>query len=67
MELDKKMAKIVGAANNKDNRSVVSITAIPSFKGHSPQFGSRFQKIKYDTEMPNNWALPNDKQIMIGL
>ncbi len=46
---------------------LVSITSVPTFKGHSPKFGSRFQKVKYDTEMPKNWGLPQDKQLTLGL
>lgn len=61
------MSNLVGVSTKSDNRNIVSITAIPSFKGYSPQFGSRFQKIKYDTEMPKNWELPKDQQIVVGL
>lgn len=61
------MAKKSGVAVKNDNRNAVSITAIPAFKGHSPQFGSRFQKVKYDTDMPNNWGLPTDYKISLGL
>ena len=43
------MAKVVGFSTKADNKNLMSITAVPSFKGYSPQFGSRFQKIKYDT------------------
>lgn len=46
------MAKIIGIPVKQDNKNVVSITAVPAFKGQSPQFGSRFQKIKYDADMP---------------
>lgn len=46
------MATITGVTMKNDNRNVVSITAVPAFKGQSPQFGSRFQKVKYDTDMP---------------
>lgn len=67
MELEKKLAKQTGIRIREDNKNVVSITAIPTFKGHSPKFGSRFQKVKYDTEMPKNWGLPKDQQIKIGL
>lgn len=61
------MAKTVGVSIKNDNRNVVSITAVPTFKGHPPQFGSRFQKVKYDTEMPKDWGLPQGQQIAIGL
>jgi len=46
------MAKTTGVPIKNDNKNIVSITAIPAFKGQSPQFGSRFQKVKYDTDMP---------------
>jgi hypothetical protein len=42
------MAKMTGVTLKKDNKNIVSITAIPAFKGQSPKFGSRFQKVKYD-------------------
>lgn len=61
------MSGIVGVSTKSDNRNLMSITAVPSFKGYSPQFGSRFQKIKYDTEMPKNWGFPKDQQVLIGL
>lgn len=58
--LESTMAKMIGINVKNDNRNVVSITAVPAFKGESPQFGSRFQKIKYETDMPQNWGLPHD-------
>lgn len=36
IELDKKMSKIVGVSTKVDNRNLMSITAVPSFKGYSP-------------------------------
>jgi hypothetical protein len=52
VELEEKMAIMCGIDVKSDNRNVVSITAVPAFKGESPQFGSRFPKVKYDTDMP---------------
>lgn len=52
VELELKMTKMTGVTIKKDNINVISITAVPAFKGHSPKFGSRFQKVKYDKEMP---------------
>jgi len=52
------LAKLSGIQISEDNKNVVSITSVPHFKGHSPQFGSRLQKVKYDTEMPDDWILP---------
>ena len=52
VDLEEKMAKLMGVSVKQDNKNVVSITAVPAFKGESPQFGSRFQKIKYDADMP---------------
>lgn len=52
VQLEHHMAVICGVGVKADNRNVVSITAIPAFKGESPQFGSRFSKVKYDTDMP---------------
>lgn len=46
------MAIMCGIDVKSDNRNVVSITAVPAFKGESPQFGSRFPKVKYDADMP---------------
>ena len=62
-----KLAKAVGVTIKSDNKNVVSITSIPTFKGHPPQFGSRFEKVKYDKEMPEDWGLPRNQQIAIGL
>ena len=67
MSLEKRLAVVTGVRVKEDNRNVVSITGIPTFKGHSPKFGSRFQKVKYDTDMPKNWGLPKDQQLKIGL
>ena len=61
------MAIATGVRVKEDNKNVVSITGIPTFKGHSPKFGSRFQKVKYDTDMPKDWGLPKDQQLRIGL
>lgn len=41
-----------------DNRSAVSITSLPYFKGQSTEFGTRLQKMNYDIEMPLGWELP---------
>lgn len=43
------MANILGVEVSSDNKNAVSITSVPAFKGQSPQFGSRLQKVKYDT------------------
>lgn len=67
VDLELKMAKRIGVSVKTDNRNVVSITAVPAFKGQSPQFGSRFQKVKYDTDMPKDWGLPKDQQLSVGL
>jgi hypothetical protein len=47
-DVESSMAKMTGVTLKKDSKNIVSITAIPAFKGHSPMFGSRFQKVKYD-------------------
>jgi hypothetical protein len=52
------MGKITGVTSKNDNKNAVSITSVPAFKGQSPQFGSRFPKVKYDADMPENWGLP---------
>ncbi len=52
------MATLVGVKIPVDNKNIVSITSVPTFKGQSPQFGSRLQKIKYDSNMPEDWKLP---------
>lgn len=65
--LEMSLAKKTGVNVKMDNRNVVSITAIPTFKGQPPQFGSRFEKVKYDKNMPKDWGLPKDQQISIGL
>lgn len=57
------MARLLGNKIVSDNKNVVSITSVPAFKGQSPQFGSRLQKVKYDTDMPKGWALPKNKLI----
>ena len=57
---------MTGVKVNKDDNKFVSITSIPTFKGHSPQYGSRFQKVKYDIDMPKNWNLIQNKQVKIG-
>lgn len=38
-----------GIKISTDKKNSVSITSVPYFKGYSPQFGSRLQKVKYDT------------------
>jgi len=43
------MSKLIGVSLKGDNKNAVSITSVPAFKGQSPQFGSRLQKVKYDT------------------
>jgi hypothetical protein len=55
MELGDEMNRKTGVTMRKDIHNAVSITALPAFKGQSPQFGSRFQKVKYDTEMLTNF------------
>ena len=61
------MAKLTGIPILADNKNVVSITSVPAFKGYPPQFGSRLQKIKYETDMPSGWALPTDQPLQISL
>ncbi len=56
--LQTELAKLSGIQVAEDNKNVVSITSVPYFKGYPPQFGSRLQKVKYDTEMPDGWNLP---------
>ena len=45
--LEKKLAKLIGVPIPKDNKNAISITSVPHFKGHSAQFGTRLQKMKY--------------------
>jgi hypothetical protein len=49
---------LTGTKISSDNKTAVSITSVPYFKGYPPQFGSRLQKVQYDTEMPEGWILP---------
>lgn len=42
------MSKLTCPKAKNDDANMVSITSIPTFKGYSPKFGSRFQKVKYD-------------------
>jgi hypothetical protein len=55
------MARLTGIKISTDNKNIVSITSVPTFKGHSPQFGSRLQKVKYDPNMPQDWGLPKNE------
>lgn len=55
-----KLAYLTGIKLNSDNKNVVSITSVPYFIGHSPQFGTRLQKVKYEMDMPEGWELPKD-------
>lgn len=47
MGLEKKLAELTGIKIPADNKSAISITSVPYFKGHSAQFGTRLQKMKY--------------------
>ena len=49
------MAELLGIKIPIDNKSSISITSVPYFKGHNIQFGTRLQKMKYDSEMPEGW------------
>ena len=59
--LETKLAELTGIRIPVDNKSTISITSVPYFKGHSAQFGTRLQKMKYEVEMPLGWELPREQ------
>lgn len=65
MRLEVQFARMLGISVSEDNKNLVSITALPAFKGHPPQFGSRLQKNTYEQTMPNNWGLPPGTNLQI--
>jgi hypothetical protein len=48
VNLENKLALLTGIKVPADNRSAISITSLPYFKGQSTEFGTRLQKMKYD-------------------
>lgn len=65
--METKLALLTGIKIPVDNKNFISITSLPYFKGQSAQFGRRIEKMKYDTEMPSGWSLPQEKQLKIEL
>jgi hypothetical protein len=65
--LETKLAELTGIKIPADNKNSISITSVPYFKGQSAHFGMRIEKMKFDTEMPEGWSLPQEKQLKIEL
>ena len=64
MTMEVEFARMLGI-NASETNKIVSITSLPVFKGETPQFGSRLQKINYSQKMPENWGLPSGESIHI--
>ena len=61
VSLEKRLAELTGVKIPTDDKSSVSITSLPYFKGWAPMFGMRIEKMKYDKEMPQGWELPKQQ------
>jgi LMBR1 domain-containing protein 1 len=63
--LEERLARLTGVRIPADNKNAISITAVPYFRGEPAQFGTRLQRMKYESEMPAGWELPLERQLKV--